>query len=116
VAPTQAFCPNLACPARGQAGKGTIGIHSHKERRFIGRQCGQTFVATKGTAWYRLRTTVEVVRMVVTLLAHDCPRQAIVAAYGFDERTVASWLARAGCQSQAVHEHLVEPPHALGQG
>jgi hypothetical protein len=30
--------------------------------------------------------------------------QAIVAAFGFDERTVADWWARSGRQSQAVHE------------
>jgi hypothetical protein len=30
---------------------------------------------------------------VVTLLAHGCPVQAIVAAFGFDERTVADWWA-----------------------
>ncbi len=26
--PTTVFCPNLACPARGQTGQGNIGIHS----------------------------------------------------------------------------------------
>jgi transposase-like protein/IS1 family transposase len=113
--PTQAFCPNLDCPARGQRGTGNIGIHSRKERRFRCRQCGKTFTATTGTAWYRLRTAAEVVRTVVTLLAHGCPLQAIVAAYDVDERTVANWLARAGAQSQAVHEHLVEQPRDLGQ-
>ncbi len=113
--PTQAFCPNLDCPARGQRGKGNIGIHSRKERRFRCWQCGKTFAATKGTMWYRLRTTAEEVRIVITLLAHGCPLQAIVAAYGLDERTVARWLARAGSQSQAVHEYLVEQPRALGQ-
>jgi len=115
VDPTQVFCPNLECPARGQRGKGNIGIHSRQARRFICRQCGKTFAATRGTAWYRLRTAAEEVRIVVTLLAHGCPLQAIVAAYGLDERTVASWLARAGSQSQAVHESLVEQPRDLGQ-
>lgn len=113
--PTKTFCPNLACPARGQAGKGNIGIHSRKEHRFICRQCGETFTATKGTVGYRLRTSTEVGRLVITLLAHGCPVPAIVAAWGFDERTVASWLARAGSHSQAVHEHLVEQPRDLGQ-
>jgi hypothetical protein len=41
--------------------------------------------------------------------------QAIVAAFGFDERTVAAWWARSGRQGQAVHESLVEPPRDLGQ-
>lgn len=53
--------------------------------------------------------------IVVTLLAHGCPVQAIVAALGFDERTVATWWARAGRQGQAVHESLVEQPRDLGQ-
>jgi IS1 family transposase len=53
--------------------------------------------------------------LVVTLLAHGCPVQAIVAAFGFDERTVADWWARSGRQGQAVQEYLVEQPRDLGQ-
>ena len=64
---------------------------------------------------YRLRTAAETVSLVVTLLAHGCPVQAIVAAFGFDERTVAAWWARSGRQGQAVHEYLVEQPRDLGQ-
>ena len=48
------------------------------------------------------------------LLAHGCPLQAIVVAFGFDERTVAAWGARAGRQGQAVQEYLVEQPRDLG--
>src|SRR5256714_8639373 len=113
--PTTTFCPNLACPARGQTGQGNIGIHSQQEQRFICHACHQTFSATKGTALYRLRTAAETVSLVVTLLAHGCPVQAIVAAFGFDERTVAAWWARSGRQGQAVHEYLVEQPRDLGQ-
>ena len=46
--------------------------------------------------------------LVLTLLSHGCPTQAIVAAFGLDERTVARWLAQAGRHCQRVHEHLVE--------
>ena len=53
--------------------------------------------------------------IVVTLLAHGCPVQAIVAACGFDERTVAEWWARSGRQGQAVQEDLVEQPRDVGQ-
>lgn len=113
--PTTVFCPNLACPARGQAGQGNIGAHSRKDQRFICMQCHQTFTATKGTVFYRLRTSAETVALVVTLLAHGCPLQAIVAAFGFDERTVADWWVRAGRQGQAVQEYLVEQPRDLGQ-
>jgi transposase-like protein len=113
--PTATFCPNWACPARGQTGQGNIGIHSRKDKRFLCTECHKTFSATKGTALYRLRTAAETVTLVVTLLAHGCPPQAIVAAFGFDERTVRRWMGRGGVQGQAVQEYLVEQPRDLGQ-
>ena len=113
--PTTVFCPNPHCHARGQTGQGNIGIHAQKEQRFLCHACRKTFSARTGTVFYRLRTSAETVGLVVTLLAHGCPGQAIVAAFGFDERTVAAWWARAGRQGQAVHESLVEQPRDLGQ-
>jgi hypothetical protein len=45
---------------------------------------------------------------VVTLLAYGCPVQAIVAAFGIDERTLARWQREAGSQCKRAHEHLLE--------
>jgi transposase-like protein len=105
--PQTQFCHNEDCPARGQVGQGNITIHSRKEKRYLCTACGKTFSATKGTPFYRLQTAMEAVTVVVTLLCHGCPIQAIVAAFGFDERTVARWFATAGNHCQKVHEHLV---------
>ena len=113
--PTTTFCPNMACPARGHTGQGNIGIHSRKDRRFICTQCRKPFGATYGTVFYRLRTAGDLVALIMTLLAHGCPVQALGVAFGFDERTVAAWGARAGRQGQAIQEHLVEQPRDLGQ-
>ena len=55
-----------------------------------------------------LRTPAGLIVIVVTLLAFGCPVQAIVQAYGLDERTVASWRDRAGKQCQRVHQAIVE--------
>jgi len=70
--------------------------------------CGQTFAISKGTIFYRLRHAPEVVIRVLVLLAYGCPIQAVVQAFGLDERTVRDWHARAGKHCQQVHEHLVE--------
>jgi transposase-like protein len=113
--PQAVFCPNEACPARGQIGKGNIGVHSLKERRYKCQVCDTTFAETKGTVFYRLRMAKETVILVVTLLAYGCPVQAIVMAFGLDERTVLSWQSRSGQHCQQVHEHLVEQPRDLGQ-
>jgi transposase-like protein len=108
------FCPNLACPARGQRDQGNIRVHSQQTQRFRCQVCGQTFSASKGTALYRLHRPAPLFVHVVTLLAYGCPPAAIVAAFGLDERTVAAWQQRAGTHSERVQQGLVEQPHALG--
>jgi transposase-like protein len=114
--PQPQFCHNPACWAYSRSGEGHIRIHSQKERRYQCKRCGKTFSETRGTALYRVHRPVELVLTVVTLLAHGCPIQAIVAAFGLDERTVARWQARAGAQCLRVHEHLVEAGRVeLGQ-
>ena len=114
--PHDQFCHNPDCSDRGQSGLGNIHIHSRKEQRYCCSTCGRTFAATTGTPFYRLRTATDVVTVVLALLCHGCPLQAIVAAFGFDERTVAQWQARAGEHCQEVHRHLVEQGQVeLGQ-
>ena len=55
-----------------------------------------------------LRKPRELIVIVVTLLAYGCPVQAIVHAFGLDERTVASWRDRAGEHCERVHHARVE--------
>ena len=113
--PQQVFCHNPDCPASGKVGWGNIGVHSRKQQRYICHECKTTFTSSKGTVFYRLRYSVEFVTQVITLLAYGCPLQAIVAAFGTDERTVAGWQQRAGVHCQQVHQHLVQQPRDLGQ-
>src|SRR5436305_1641370 len=102
------FCPNLECKARGQIGQGNIVIHSRKRPRYRCKTCGKTFSAKEGTMFAGLRKPTDLIVIVVTLLAYGCPLQAIVHAFGLDERTVASWRDRAGKQCEQVHQALVE--------
>jgi IS1 family transposase len=55
-----------------------------------------------------LRKPKTLIVIVVTLVAYGCPIQAIVQAFGLDERTVAHWRDRAGKHCQQVHEALVQ--------
>jgi IS1 family transposase len=58
-----------------------------------------------------LRKPKALIVIVVTLLAYGCPIQAIVQAFGLDERTVASWRDRAGTHCQQVHQAVVQQGH-----
>ena len=55
-----------------------------------------------------LRKPTELIILVITLLSYGCPVQAIVQAFGLDERTVADWRDRAGQHCQRVHADMVE--------
>ena len=100
--PEQVVCPNSACDASGR-----IGVHSHKERRYICHACKRTFADTLGTPLYRLKQPLDLVLLVVTLLAYGCPTSALVAAFRVDERTIASWQSKVGQQAKRVQMHLV---------
>ena len=115
--PHEQFCHNKVCRAYAREGEGHIVIHSQKERRYQCKRCRRTFSQTTGTALYRSHKPKELVFTVITLLAHGCPLQAIVAAFGLDERTVvARWEREAGMQCRRVHEHIVEAGRVeLGQ-
>lgn len=55
-----------------------------------------------------LRKPTELIVIVITLVTYGCPIQAIVHAFGLDERTVASWRDRAGRHCQKLHQAVVE--------
>src|SRR3989454_3918675 len=102
------FCPNSACSARGQIGAGNIRIHCYCPQRYRCQTCKKTFSARRGTMMEGLRTPAELVMRVLILLSYGCPIQAIVHAFGVDERTVAQWQQRAGEHCHQVHQAIVE--------
>jgi hypothetical protein len=89
-------------------GAGNITIHDRKRQRYRCKICKQTFSARRGTMFEGLRKPLELIVIVVTLLSYGCPVQAIVQAFGLDERTVASWRDRSGVHCEQVHQALVE--------
>ena len=111
--PQDVWCPNLACPARGQAGQDNIGVHSRKEQRYICRVCGKTFGARTGTIFHRRRTDEALITLVITLVSWGCPLVALEHAFGLQPQTVRDWLEAAGHPAEAVHHAQVTQPRDL---
>jgi transposase-like protein/IS1 family transposase len=105
---SQVFCPNLDCMARGKIGEGNIVSHGKARPRYRCKTCGRTFSAHAGTMFEGLRKPRTLIVIVVTLVAYGCPTQAIVQAFGLDERTVARWRDQAGNHCHEVHEATVQ--------
>ena len=113
--PLEVWCPNLACPARGQAGQGNIGVHSQKERRYRCHVCAKTFGARTGTIFHRRRTDETLISVVITLVSWGCPLVAIEHAFGLQPQTIRDWLEAAGQHAEMVHHAQVTQPRDLGQ-
>jgi transposase-like protein len=103
------FCPNAACPDKHKVGAGNIVSHGRKRARCKCKTCGRTFSYRRGTPFFGLRSSEQEVICVVTLVAYGCPLQAIVAAFGRDERTIAGWLQRAGQHAASFHHQQMRP-------
>jgi transposase-like protein len=82
----------IVCP---HCNSGHVGIHSRVERRYQCHSCGKTFSETSGTPLW-------IVTLVLALLSHGCPLQAVVFAFGIDERTVKAWQTKAGQHARRV--------------
>ena len=93
-------CPYCPAPTR-------VGVHSKQQGRYRCHGCRKTFTQTHSTPLYRLKSDLNVVTLVVTLLIFGCPLPAIVMAFKIDERTLADWLDKAGEHAQRVQDHLV---------
>ncbi len=112
--PQEVWCPNSACPASGQVGKGNIGVHSQQEQRYHCTVCRKTFGARTGTIFHRRRTDEATITQVLTLLSWGCPIVAIEHAFGVQRQTVRAWLEAAGHHAERVHHHHVVQPRDLG--
>jgi transposase-like protein len=112
--PQEIWCPNLDCPARGQVGRGNIGVHSQTERRYRCQVCRKTFGARTGTIFHRRRTDEATITQVITLVSWGCPIVAIEPAFGLQAQTVREWAEAAGQHAEAVHHDQVVQPRDLG--
>jgi transposase-like protein len=113
--PRDVWCPNLACPARGQRGRGNIGVHSQQERRYRCHVCHKTFGARRGTIFHRRRTDEARIVLVISLVSWGCPLVALEHAFGLQAQTIREWLEAAGGHAEAVHQAQVVQPRDLGQ-
>jgi transposase-like protein len=97
----------VVCPKSDCGASDAIGIHSHKERRYICHTCHRTFAETTGTMLDGLKHPIWLVLVVLSLLAYGCPIPALVATFDLDERTIADWQSKAGQHAKRVQATVV---------
>lgn len=108
-------CPNPNCPLHGKIEKGNIvynGTYRTKEgtlsRRFLCKECGDSFCSRAGSVFYGLRSPEEKILMSLRLLVKGMPLQDVSKALGVKHDTVQHWLAVAAGQNGKIDAMLME--------
>jgi IS1 family transposase len=106
-------CPNHSCAyyrisdAQIHALVGD-GVHGKCERIQTLRcqACGTTFSTRRDTPLYGLKTSSQRLAEVLAALAEGLSVAAAVRVFGHSERTLRTWLTRAGEHSALLHNHF----------
>ena len=115
------FCPNEICPDYGKCqSEGHHNIIKFGQTK-AGRQrrkcktCGKTFTETKGTLFYRRRTSEEEILDTLALIAEGNRISSLVRAKGHKEDTIIAWIREAG-QHAAEIEAVLLSDYQLSRG
>jgi transposase-like protein len=108
------FCPNKACPDYGKLQNGQaqhniqkFGKTPKEVQRFRCTTCGETFTETKGTIFYRKRTSGEEILETLSLLAEGSRISSLSRVKEHKEDTILAWLREAAQHAEQVDEVLM---------
>jgi transposase-like protein len=107
------FCPNKAC---ADCGKGQskqqknivkFGKTKAGRQRYKCKTCGRTFTETKGTIFYRRRTSEDEIVETLAFLAEGSRISSLTRVKGHKEDTILDWLRTAAKHAEAIEEELM---------
>jgi len=108
------FCPNSSCSNHDQcAEEGSPGIIIKHGKTRSGRQrfrckvCGSSFTATKGTRFFRMRSSEETILDALSQIAEGSRISSASRTKGVKTDTILSWVREAGEHAEEVEEFLL---------
>jgi len=107
------FCPNTTCADYGKVQSASqhniikFGKTPQGQQRYRCTTCQRTFVETKGTLFYRRRTSADEIMEVLALLAEGARISSLERVKGHKEETIQEWLEKAAEHAEAVEAVLL---------
>ena len=107
------FCPDETCPDYGKRQSDEqhnivrYGKTKAGRQRYKCNTCGATFTETKGTIFYRRRTSEDEIIDTLALIAEGNRISSLVRAKGHKEDTIIDWIREAGQHAEAIEEVLL---------
>jgi transposase-like protein len=110
------FCPDETCPDYGKRQSDQqhniikYGKTKAGRQRYKCQTCGATFTGTKGTIFYRRRTSEDEIIETLALIAEGNRISSLARAKGHKEDTIIDWVREAGQHAEAIEEAAVRVP------
>jgi transposase-like protein len=104
------FCPNKECHHYAKVDEGNLikfGKSKQGVQRYQCKSCTTTFVATRGTLFYRKHTPLKDILETLALLGEGVRISSLSRAKGFKEDTILRWLREAARHAEAVEDVLL---------
>ena len=107
------FCPNESCPEygkcqhKGQQNIIKFGQTKAGRQRYKCNSCGKTFTETKGTLFYRRRTSEAEIVETLALIAEGNRISSLVRTKGHKEETIITWIREAGQHAEKIEAVLL---------
>jgi transposase-like protein len=111
------FCPDETCPDYGKRQSDQqhniikYGKTKAGRQRYKCQTCGATFTGTKGTIFYRRRTSGDEIIETLALIAEGNRISSLARAKGHKEDTIIDWVREAGQHAEAIEEVLLSEYH-----
>lgn len=108
------FCPYEDCPdyqkLRSQSQRNLIKAGKTKAgvQRYECKTCQRTFTETKGTLFYRKRTSADKILETLAFVAEGNRISSLTRVKGTKEDTILSWLRESAQHVEAVNEVLLK--------
>jgi transposase-like protein len=112
------FCPNEDCSdyRRLQVDQSKKNIEKYGKtkkgrQRYHCKTCGKTLTETKGTIFYRRRTSEEEILETLAFAAESVRVSSLARVKGRKEDTILDWLRDAARHAQVIEEVLMADYH-----
>lgn len=106
---TSIVCQNIDCPRNGQAGSHIRRYGKTRKgiQRYQCKVCKSTFTQTKGSFFYNLHTSPEIVVECLAMVANYQTMSSIRRQKGVKEDTLIAWLRQATSHIEEVEALLL---------
>jgi hypothetical protein len=105
------FCDKTCCSYYGQVGAGNIKIKSRKKSQLYCKGCKQIFSARKGTLFFGLRTPIDKIVQVLSLLARGIGVNAVCRESEVTADSLRSWILFASKHVKELSAYMEKDMH-----